>query len=122
MNSKTTFWLCASAIALLAFIYFFERRLPSRSGAAPPTPPLLPGFDPRLIESIEFSFSNRVIRAERSNDSWHLSSPVRYPARKVALENLLSSISLLRRSPLLAPEELLARPGATAEFGIDPPR
>ena len=105
---------------LFAFIMLFERRLTNPN----PTQPALalPGFNPHAIVAIEIIRSNLVIRAERREESWQLTSPIQYPAQAESIESLLNRLSELQREPLFPEAELRAHPSASADFGILPPR
>src|SRR5438093_12516175 len=121
MNPRTTVWLIGLALAAFAFIYFLEGRLREASQRANEPKRLLASFDPQSISSIEVARSNQVIRAERKDDGWYLTAPINYPAQSGGIDHWLTMVGLLPRQPVLSAAELLARPKAAAEFGIDPP-
>jgi hypothetical protein len=122
MNFKTTAWLAGLATSLFLFIFLYERHLPEFDASSVAADSLLPGFDPASVWAIELTRSNRlVLRAERTNDAWTLSAPIRYPAQQTTINNLLATISLLKRRAVMTADELIGRPEAPAEFGISPP-
>lgn len=120
MNFRSTVWLVALALGLLAFIYFIDLRLgrqsePSQAGAR-----LFPQLDPASVTGVEISRTNRVIRAELVNDQWQLTNPP-YPAQSTGIENLLQALTTLGRQHEIPAQEIISRSGGLSPFGLDPP-
>jgi hypothetical protein len=119
MQKKLTWSLTATALALFAFIYFFERKIPS-TAERNTAPRLLPGVAPQDITAIEVAFTNgAVVRAEQTNGTWFLAKPG-YPAQQSDLENFVTNIVRLRRLDKI-PNHEVAIQGQNS-FGLDPAR
>src|SRR6187549_960978 len=95
MQRNLTWILVTAALCLYAFIYFFERKIPSSAERSAPKR-VLPIDTAQEIQSIEIVLSpTAVVHAERTNGVWMLSEP-RYPARQTALDALTTNLIQLR--------------------------
>ena len=65
MNTRLTWWLVGTALALFVLLVVLERRDRTAAGADDAAAALLAGFEPIQITSLEISRSNQTIRAER---------------------------------------------------------
>lgn len=121
MNSKTTWTYVAIAAVLLALIVFVEQPFRKQSNQAISTT-IFPGFNPATATRVEVRPSGTSnIRAERTNDSWQLTSPLDYPASSVYIQSLLQAVAQLKWHTYIAPSELKDRPKAQEEFGFASP-
>lgn len=119
MQKSLTWVLLAAAILLSAFIFIFDRRIPSARERAE-APVLYPDFDPAEARELRVAFaSGEVLRAEKMNGRWILRAP-EYPAQQSAIENFLTNVARIRRLDRLAQHEVTLE-GAKS-FGLDPPR
>lgn len=120
MNSRNTWIWIIVATALFGVILVLEKLRPEPpAGLAP----LLPGFNAKIVLSVQVGHAGQVdIRAERTNAVWQLTSPIRYPAQAVSIENLLLTLESLGPISHISSSELRRRPNADAEFGFDPPQ
>ena len=80
MRGKSTLSLVVLALALGAFIYFYERHTLDTGGQAERVAKLLPDFNPLAVQAVAVSGTNLNLRAERSARGWRLTAPVAYPA------------------------------------------
>jgi len=120
MSSKSTWFWVASAAALFAFIFFFERHLQK-----PPSGPMpvLPHLAPAAVTGIQVLPKGQLeIRAERTNGVWRLTSPIRYPARPDRIQNLLDALAALKTPTFITAQELKNVPQADERYGFDPPQ
>jgi hypothetical protein len=122
MNSKTTLGLVLAALAVFAWIAFVEAPARRADQTAGRHQPLLAEFDITRQHSIEMLHSNQLVRLERDGAEWWMTQPVRYRAHQARAVHLLATVGALAYRPALTPAELLERPQAAAEFGLDPPR
>jgi len=120
MNSKNTWIWIIVAATLLGIILVLEQLRPEPpAGPAP----LLPGFNARIVTGVQVGHAGQMdIRAERTNATWHLTKPIRYPAQAVSIENLLLTLERLGPISHIDSRELRRRPDAEADFGFDPPQ
>lgn len=121
MNPRSTRWLVALALALLAYIVFIERRWLDTPAREQATAKLLPDFDPAKVTSLEILRDQQIIRVRRTNDTWVLAAPVVYPAQGDAVERFLESLGQLTRMTYITAAELLAQTNGLAHFGLEPP-
>ena len=121
MNSKTTWTYVAIAAVLLALIVFVEQPLRKRSNQAPSTK-IFPEFNPATATRVEVRPAGaQEIRAERAHDSWHLTSPLEYPASSPHIQSLLQALAELNWHTYIPPGELKDRPNVQEEFGFASP-
>jgi hypothetical protein len=119
MQKKLTWSLTVTALALFAFIYLFERKVPS-TAERNTAPRLLPGVGPQEITAIEVAFTNgAVVRAEQTNGTWFLTKPA-YPAQQNEIRSFITNIVRLRRLDKI-PNHEVAIQGQNS-FGLDPAR
>ncbi len=121
MNSKTT-WTCVAIAGLLfGFIFFVEHPFREQDNAARTT---------KIFRDLKTNAATQIevlraghweIRAERTNDSWLLTSPLIYPAAPEKIEKLFQALADLNWQARITPGELKSRPKAQEEFGFATP-
>ncbi len=120
MNPRNTWKWIGLAVVLFAFIFIFERHWQQ---AAPGLGPLLPDFKASAVTSVKVRPANiPEIRAERTNSTWSLFQPLKFPANPARIEALLAALEHLTPVTVLTAAELKRRPQAEAEFGFDAPQ
>ena len=118
MQKKLTWFLTFLALALFAFIFFFERKVPGT--AERNVSPRLLAIDPQEVTALEVTLaSGGVVRAEQTNGTWFLTKP-RYPAQQSIIEMFVTNIVQLRRFDKLRQHEVVME--GQKSFGLDPPR
>ena len=108
------------AAVLFAFIFFFERhwRKPE-----PELQPMLPRVKASAVTTVLVRPAGQLeIRAERTNDVWHITRPVSYPARNDAVETLLVVLEHLAPAGYISARELRQRPKFDEEYGFTAPQ
>jgi hypothetical protein len=121
MRGKQTTWLVLLALALFAFIWFFERHTPDSAERASRAAKLVPEFNPNTVRSVALTASNLTLRAVRTGNSWTLTSPVNYPAQATEIEVLLTRVGDLTTQQRITPREIKRQPNGLADYGLQPP-
>jgi len=118
MNSKSTWVWASAALALFAFIFFYQQHL----GKRPVGPQkLLPSLKADAVTSVEIlPLGQRKIRAERVNDTWQLVEPLSYPAQATEIQVLLHALEQLTSTTYITEQELRTHERPDEEFGIEP--
>src|SRR5262245_31090747 len=121
MNAKHTWNWVVMALVLFAFIYFFERHW--RKPEAGPQP-VLPWLKASRVTSVHaYPEGQFGIRAERTNGTWFLTEPIRYPAQTARIETLLNALeNLTPAAPPMTARELREHPKAESEYGLENPQ
>lgn len=118
MQKSFAWILTFVAAALFAFIYFFERNVPSsaeRSAAAK-----LLALQPANVQAVEVTLpGGGVVRAEQTNGVWTLAQPL-YPAQQSLIETFITNVANLRRFDRIAQHEVALQ--GQKSFGLDPAR
>lgn len=117
MNKKSTWiWLTLAAI-LFAVVFAVEKY---GRKAPPGLVPLLPQFQAAAVTSVQFTPAGQLeIRADRTNRTWQLIKPIRYPAQAASVEQLLVALQQLAPAHTIPSVEVRQRKNADAEFGFD---
>ena len=119
MNAKNTWLWMVAAVALFAFIFFYERHT-QKPQHGPRK--ILSDFHTNEINSVQvFPKGQKPIRAERTNGTWRLTEPVDYPAETFRIEALLMVFDLLT-APAISGKDIKNLPNADQQFGFDPPQ
>src|SRR5436853_589445 len=119
MNSKSTWRLFFVAIALFAFIYFFELR-PAQQKLTADKEVVFPKLAASAITSVEIQTTNFILKAERTNETWRLTRPF-YPAQSTPIEAFLKAVTTLPKRDVINASEVSAQPGRLKDYGLDPP-
>lgn len=119
MKSRTTWRLFFAAIALFAFIHFFESRSRRSVGPAPHAR-IFQKIDARAVGVLEIRASNLVIRAERTNETWRLTTPF-YPAQSTPIDLFVRVLADLPKLEVITASEVSTKSGKLKDFGLDPP-
>jgi len=120
MNPKQTWFWVLVAAGLCTFIFLVERRQP-----APPAGPaaLLSGFQASAVTGLQIQpAGQRLMRLERTNETWRLTEPISYPAQTAVVGALLKVLERLAPFASLTAEELKNLPKADQEFGFTAPQ
>ena len=121
MNWKSTWILVGLATGLFAFIFLFERGLPTTD--APPA--RLFSFKASQITNIQLRVTNHLmLRVERARAGamWNYTFPISYPAKVAAVEWLIQSLEEIVPLLQISKEELGSAKRTVAEFGLDVPQ
>ena len=122
MNKKTTLTLVLLAAGLFAFVFFFERHY-GRYVLSPEVVRALPELAVNAVTAIQVRPAGQLeICVERTNDTWHLTKPIVYPAQAELVTGLLRALERLDNRNQISAQELKGREAPEREFGLDPPQ
>jgi hypothetical protein len=114
---KTWFWVTV-AVAMFGFIFVRERFF--RTPAVGPAR-ILPNFRALEVSSVKVQLPGQLaIRADRTNDTWQLSTPIEYPAQAPRIDTLLRELEQLSPAGFIDGRELSDRPHPEEDFGLSP--
>jgi hypothetical protein len=122
MNTKNTWGLVATAVALFAFIYLFERGSLNSGNGTVTQHRLLNRLQPALVSRIEVQVGTNATTLERTNNTWRLIAPVAYPAYQAQAKNFLDGCAELAWTTKIPATELAKSPRGLADYGLEPPR
>ncbi len=114
MNPRTTGLLLVAALALGAFVYFYEMEGESaRLEAQEREDRLFGGFEAEDVDWIALTTSDGVdARFEREGDAWQLVAPVAHPA-DAAVARMAEGLATITH------EDVFEDPQPDAEYGLD---
>lgn len=119
MQKGLTWLLTFFALALFAFIYLYERKIPS-SAERVTAPRLLPKIEPSKVVAIEIMLAGGgVVRAEQTNGVWTLRKPL-YRAEQSAIETFVTNVANMHRYDRIAQHEVALQ--GQKSFGLEPAR
>ena len=115
MQPRTTGLLLLVALALGAFIYFYEiQGEGDRLEAETRERHLFGGIEPGDVDWIETRTSDgAALRAEQAEGAWQITEPVRFAA-DAAVERMAETLAALPT------DTTFENPGPDAEYGLDP--
>ncbi len=120
MNPRSTWFWILTAATLLGVILVARRF----SQPAPTGPQrIFTRLQPSAVGSISVRPAGELeIRADRTNGTWRLITPLAYPAQELKIGKLLQSLASLRPATQISVDELRTRPRAKEDYGFDPPQ
>jgi len=120
VNTRGTWWLVGTALALLLFILLVERR--HQRGGPPPGPqPLFAELVPSQVTRIEIKSAQETLRVERNGLVWRLTAPVSYPAHGRLIDAFLDACTKLTAHTSISAADLASQPRGLADYGLQPP-
>ena len=102
---------------MAVFIFLFERRQDDSGTRETVVDKLFPEFQPAAVTRVEFARTNLLIRVERTNDTWTLTTPLAYPAQALAINSLVEVCSKLRPQASIPARQVKT----LSDFGLQPP-
>jgi len=96
MKSSRLLILAAVVLALGAWIYFVERKMPTTEEAQQQAEKVLPKLDRNQITAVEITNGHGQFRLEKKGDSWQLVKPIQGPADDGVIGSLLSQLVNLK--------------------------
>jgi hypothetical protein len=116
MSSRKLLVLTAVVAALFAFIYFFERKIPTTSERAEKGE-LYWDLPETRVERIVLEHGGDTVELVKAGESWRLARPDAYPADTSAASDLSGELADLKKPAGESPEE--AKP---EDYGLAEPR
>jgi hypothetical protein len=98
MTSRKLLALTGVVIALFAFIFFFERKMPTTSEREQKGD-LYWDLPADRVESIRLEHGGEIVELAKSGESWKLVKPESYPADTVTASDLASQLAGLKKPP-----------------------
>lgn len=126
MTSRKLLILTGVVAALFAFIYFFERKLPTTSERAEKGE-LYWDLPEERVERIVLEHGGDAVELVKAGESWRLARPDAYPADASAAADLSAQLADLKKPAGESPEEAkpedygLAKPAAKVTFAWTEP-
>ncbi|HKF42401.1 MAG TPA: DUF4340 domain-containing protein [Thermoanaerobaculia bacterium] len=115
MTSRKLIVLTALVIALFAFVFFFERKLPSTTERKQKGD-LVWEIPEEQVQSVKLEKGGAVLELDRAGEkSWRLVKPDTYPADGFAASDVVSQLARLRRT---SPDSAEAKP---EDYGLKTP-
>jgi len=127
MTSRKLLALTGVVIALFAFIFFFERKMPTTSEQEQKGD-LYWDLPADRVESIRLEHGGEIVELAKSGESWKLVKPESYPADTATASDLASQLAGLKKPPGESQAEGnpegygLAKPAAKATFAWSDPK
>jgi len=114
VNPRNTGILAILALALAAFVYFYEiRGEGEREAAREAEKRLFPGLEAEAIEEVRLTPTDGgEARLVREEGAWRMREPVDFPADTVAVDGIASTLAQL------VSDREISEPGAATEYGL----
>jgi hypothetical protein len=108
--------LAVVALALGAFIFFFERKQPTTDERKEQTDKVFAGFDQAKAKSVVVNSSKGRFELAKEGESWKLRSPLADDANTSAVSGVLSALAALKSERTLEAKDV-----KLADYGLDKP-
>lgn len=116
MRSRNLIILAVAAIAVGAFIYFFERHQLTSDERADRADRIFAALEPDEVTSVELQSSHGSIVLVKDDDDWRMTEPLDYPADGETVRSLIQAMATLDSNRSLNAAEV-----ESAEYGLDDP-
>ncbi|MBI1176444.1 DUF4340 domain-containing protein [bacterium] len=122
MNTRQTWWLVGTALALACYILLVDRRI-GGNDVTNVSRTLLSDFRRDRVTSIEITETNQpTIRLKKVNQLWELVAPIHYPAQTAATDRWLYLLEQANWVLRLSPKDIASQGASLPEFGLQPPQ
>jgi hypothetical protein len=118
MNSKSTWRLFFAAVAMFAFIWFFERNQPVHTGGGEAL--IFSKIAASSVTGVEIQTTNYTLRAERTNDAWRLTRPF-YPAQSTPIDAFVNAMTKLPQRDVIPASVVSDQVGKLRDYGLESP-
>ena len=121
MSPRKLLILTGVVVLLFAFIFFFERKMPTTSEVAEKGQ-LYWDLPEDRVEKVVLEHGSETVQLDKTGDAWRLARPDAYPADGSAASDLVRQLADLKKPPGESlegarPEDYgLVKPGAKATF------
>ena len=103
MKTRNTLILFGVAVALFAFIFFYERKIPSTKEAKEREAHVVQ-FDREKIDGITITNNEDKIELRKRDNAWYVEKPVKDRADAAAVATLLTGVETLRKDAVIGEE------------------
>ena len=121
MNWRTTLILAAIALAVFAYLRFFEMKQPSTEEARRQAQNMV-NFDRNKIDGIVIQNGDEKIEIRRRDNKWRLETPIKDRADGASIENLLSDLENWQKEGTIAAKDIDADKSKLNEYGLNKPK
>jgi hypothetical protein len=121
MNWRTTLILAAVALAVFAYVRFFEMKRPSTEEARRQAQNVV-NFDRNKIDGVIIQNGDEKIEIRRRNNKWRLETPFKDQADGALVENLLSDLETWQKEGTIPAKDIDADKSKLNEYGLNRPK
>jgi len=121
MKSKTTLVLLVIAAAVFAYMFFYERKMPSTEEAKRQAQNVV-NFSRDKIDRIVIQNGDDKIDLRRQDNKWRLETPINDQADSSLIENLLLDLESWQKDATIPAKELEADKSKLNEYGLSKPK
>jgi hypothetical protein len=121
MNWRTTLILGAVALAVFAYLRFFEMKQPSTEEARRQAQNVV-NFDRSKIDGVIIQNGDEKIEIRRRDNKWRLETPFKDQADGALVENLLSDLEAWQKEGTIPAKDIDADKSKLNEYGLNRPK
>jgi hypothetical protein len=121
MNWRTTLILAAIALAVFAYLRFFEMKQPSTEEARRQAQNVV-NFDRNKIDGIVIQNGDEKIEIRRRENKWRLETPIKDQADGALVENLLSDLENWQKEGTIPAKDIETDKSKLNEYGLNKPK
>jgi hypothetical protein len=116
MKPRNLIILSLVVAAVAAYIFFYERHQLTSDEARERAEKVFTDFDRDAVQTLEIHNTHGEFRLEKKGDTWHLTSPIDFPADSAAVSSMLTTLDNLKEERRLGFDEV-----APSDYGLDEP-
>jgi hypothetical protein len=121
MNWRTTLILGAIALAVFAYLRFFEMKQPSTEEAKRQAQNVV-NFDRNKIDGVIIQNGDEKIEIRRHDNKWRLETPIKDQADSALVENLLSDLEAWQKEAAISAKDIETDKSKLNEYGLNRPK
>src|SRR5215472_3013751 len=121
MNWRTTLILAVVALAVFAYLRFFEMKQPGTEEAKRQAQNVV-NFDRSKIDGVIIQNGDEKIELRRRDNKWRLETPIKDQADGALVENLLSDLETWQKEGTIAAKEIETDKSKLTEYGVNNPK
>lgn len=121
MNWRTTLILGAIALAVFAYLRFFEMKQPSTEEAKRQAQNVV-NFDRNKIDGVIIQNGDEKIEIRRHDNKWRLETPIKDQADSALVENLLSNLEAWQKEATISAKDIETDKSKLNEYGLNRPK
>lgn len=121
MNWRTTLILAVVALAVFAYLRFFEMKQPSTEEARRQAQNVV-NFDRSKIDGVIIQNGDEKIEIRRRDNKWRLETPFKDQADGALVENLLSDLETWQKEGTISAKDIEVDKSKLNEYGLNRPK